>query len=421
MSNWLARRMPVVLRETLSKVRAKVQRTEFDDLVLRPYKASIDLERRPRLSLVMPHIDARWAFGGVTTGIDLFLELCRQTGADARIITQTTADPDVVSRRAQKFGVIPELQEYAGDDVDPRAVPVRASDIFVTFNWWTTLNIRPLIEEQERRFGGPARPYLYLIQDYEPQFYGFSSTHMLARLALDTGRPCWGIFNSSLLAEYVKAQGHHLARSFVFEPQISDGLRPALKAGPPEKRKRILVYGRPTIPRNCFTALRRGLESWAQRYPQYRDWEVVSAGLAHKPVPISEGRAITSLGKLSLDAYAEMLRSSAVGVSLMSSPHPSYPPLEMAHFGLLTITNSYANKDLSAFHDNIISVPDIDAATIGDALAAACARFEAAPDAGWTAESRMPGYLAGDQWSFLGAVAQELKLAWAEILKDEVK
>ena len=52
-------------------------------------------------------------------------------------------------------------------------------------------------------------------------------------------------------------------------------------------------------------------------------------------------------GKASLDEYADHLNRAAVGVSLMVSPHPSYPPLEMAEAGVLAITNNYGSKDLS--------------------------------------------------------------------------
>ncbi len=43
----------------------------------------------------------------------------------------------------------------------------------------------------------------------------------------------------------------------------------------------------------------------------------------------------------------------------MCSPHPSYPPLEMATFGVKTITNSFECKDLSSFSPNIISVNNL--------------------------------------------------------------
>ena len=55
-----------------------------------------------------------------------------------------------------------------------------------------------------------------------------------------------------------------------------------------------------------------------------------------------------ALGKLDLDAYGSLLRESAVGLSLMVSPHPSYPPLDMAHLGLRVVTNGFGPKDLSS-------------------------------------------------------------------------
>ena len=75
-----------------------------------------------------------------------------------------------------------------------------------------------------------------------------------------------------------------------------------------------------------------------------------------------------SIGKLDLDAYAALLRESAIGISLMVSPHPSYPPLEMAHLGMLVLTNRFAAKDLATWHPNITAVDDISAEAPGDGI-----------------------------------------------------
>ena len=91
---------------------------------------------------------------------------------------------------------------------------------------------------------------------------------------------------------------------------------------------------------------------------------------------------LRSAGKLSLDAYAARLREAAVGVSLMVSPHPSYPPLEMAHLGLLVVTNRFGPKDLATWHPNITSVADLRPATVAAAIDAACRRFVDDPAAG---------------------------------------
>lgn len=93
----------------------------------------------------------------------------------------------------------------------------------------------------------------------------------------------------------------------------------------------------------------------------------------------------------------------------MSSPHPSYPPLEMAHFGVVTLTNGYFCKDLSLAHDNIVSMNDIDPETIAAALEAARLRFEDAPDAGWSAKSHMPDYLDEGPYSFLDPLAENIR------------
>jgi hypothetical protein len=103
-----------------------------------------------------------------------------------------------------------------------------------------------------------------------------------------------------------------------------------------------------------------------------------------------------------------MLRSTAVGLSLMCSPHPSYPPLEMAHFGVRTITNRFANKNLATSHDNIISVPDIAPETLAEALGQACDAFEADPGAGWLARSRRPSFLETGSYSFLDEISRDL-------------
>lgn len=60
----------------------------------------------------------------------------------------------------------------------------------------------------------------------------------------------------------------------------------------------------------------------------------------------------------------------------MLSPHPSYPPLDMATAGCVTITNNYADKDLTRRADNIISFDPVTPERLADALDAAVMRAE---------------------------------------------
>jgi len=81
-----------------------------------------------------------------------------------------------------------------------------------------------------------------------------------------------------------------------------------------------------------------------------------------------------------------------VGLGLMVSPHPSYPPLEMAEFGVRVITNRFANKNLSGRTKNIVSMADARPTALAKALAEACDAF----DAGAIERDTRPAFLGTD-------------------------
>ena len=118
---------------------------------------------------------------------------------------------------------------------------------------------------------------------------------------------------------------------------------------------RVLLYGRPSVARNLFDTAVRGLALWLSQRSSERDVEVVSAGEVHPDVDLGRGVVARSLGQLTWDQYTTELAASHLGLSLMLSPHPSYPPLEMAASGLVTVTNRFDGKDLSTLTPRIVS------------------------------------------------------------------
>jgi hypothetical protein len=56
-----------------------------------------------------------------------------------------------------------------------------------------------------------------------------------------------------------------------------------------------------------------------------------------------------------MDGWARLARDSDIGISLMCSPHPSYPPLEMVASGMVVITSRIYNKDMSRICDNFLA------------------------------------------------------------------
>ena len=54
-------------------------------------------------------------------------------------------------------------------------------------------------------------------------------------------------------------------------------------------------------------------------------------------------------------AYAALIRRVDLGLTLMSTPHPSYPPLDLAACGAVAITNRYGMKqDLNSYSSNVV-------------------------------------------------------------------
>ncbi len=409
---FLKRNLPPQIKTLIQRMREAVAQPPIDDIVLAEYHALRDDNPTPRLSFVVPLLQKGSDFGGTATGIDifcrLFLALTASRKFDLRIIvTDVVAETDasIIVTRAAKAGlaITPDQIELVRS---PAAqIAVRDNEIFMTYNWWVTLNFAELRNQQAAMFRSKPKPLVWLMQDYEPAFMAFSSAHMLARAAYDTSEPLWGVVNSSNLANYMEAVGHRPENQFVFEPVIVDALRPYLdQVATSTRKRRVLVYGRPGVERNCFPALVRGLKRWARDYPEFADWEVISAGVPHDPVDLGGGRKLTSVGKLSLDEYAQMLLSCSAGVSLMASPHPSYPPLEMAHFGLRTVTNSYFSKDLTAFHPNILSLRSIAETELAATLAEACSQAAQAP-----APYRNPVYMRDEPYPFINDLAAALE------------
>jgi len=372
-----------------------------------------------RINLVLPSINEEHFFGGVATALKIFKAIIKASPEKlkSRIILT-----DAVPRGAD-LNKFPDYQRAFFDtDTDTnhqilpitnnnqKAIFMTRGDRFIATAWWTAYSIKKAIRQQAEIFKIPEPKAAYIIQDYEPGFYGWSSPFALADTTYRFDFPTIAIFNSSLLRQFFNTNGYNFFKEFVFEPRLNDSLLPFLgKANQPIKEKRILCYGRPTVARNCFPLIVEGLKNWISRDPHFREWEILSIGEMHPPIQLGQGVFLKSKGKLTLSEYAELLLSSAIGLSLMVSPHPSYPPLEMAHFGLLTITNGFANKNLSLCHENIISVNQIAPDTIAEALAHSTKRFSQNPKAGWASKSLIPYYLKDhDQFPFNSELIQLL-------------
>ncbi len=330
-----------------------------------------------RINLLVPSINDEHFFGGVATALKIYEEILKKAGAHIKsriILTDTIPDKGALSNlsefqlTASDKDIDSDRQILPARDKHQRDIFVTPGDRFISTSWWTAHGAQTMIRQQSEIFHQQYLKMGYIIQDFEPGFYGWSSHYMLADATYCSDIPVLAIFNSSFLSTFFAHQGYTFEKKFVFEPRLNDTLKQYIGHLPGSRKKKILVYGRPSVQRNCFLLIVEALKIWVDLQPDSVEWEIISIGEKHPSVKLKQGRVLKSLGKLSLTDYANLLLESAVGLSFMVSPHPSYPPLEMSHFGLYTITNSYANKDLSQYHDNIISLEHLTPLSIAEAL-----------------------------------------------------
>lgn len=388
-----------------------------------------------RLNLIVPSVAEASIFGGVQTAIDLFRSVSAggirrriisvealdastaKSFADFRIV-ELAEDPDDSSQIVSvappvaptPAPIAPVTDAPPPPPAAPASIPIGPRDVFIATFWPTALFALETRAWQQATFRAAPKSFAYLVQDFEPGFYPRSAQYLLSSSTYAAPGSTIAIFNTALLQRDFHATGLRFAAEFSFEPRLAPALREVL-AGPARERSRTIVaYGRPSKPRNAFGLIVDGLRAWRAATPDADGWRIVSVGEPHHDVDLGGGAVLHSLGKLSLDAYADLVRTSAIGISLMISPHPSYPPLEMSHLGLLVLTNRYGEKDLATWHSNISSLTSMTAKGLASDLAALCRRFESDPSSGDRARPLVTEFLeTGPQFPFADELATLLE------------
>lgn len=330
-----------------------------------------------RINLILPSLKKRAMFGGTSTALRVMQEQVNFFGADARIIVIGN------EKYESRFTYVPDdlLQNNGSELVFLAEVPyldVRTNDIFILTEWRTAYAAEPIMDQSLKLSCPQLQKFVYLIQDYEPGFFSWSTEYLLAESTYRIhSEGIIAVFNSEELRHFFHAKHYSFAKEFDFKPCLNEGLKSILQSekSRPKRRKRILIYGRPGTSRNAFEMVRDAMSIWSQEYPRSSEWEIISLGEKFNNIKAGNN-TIKSLGKVSIEDYARIMLTSFAGVSLMVSPHPSYPPLEMSAFGIRTITNSFEHKDLSGFSGNIVSVDPCTPEAIARELSIICDGYE---------------------------------------------
>ncbi len=332
-----------------------------------PLRLAVEDGAPPRVNVLIPAVDLEHFFGGYIGKFNLALRLARQ-GLRVRIVT-VDPQPPLPGGWMQRLEAYDGLAGLAGEvevafGRESAGLPVSRQDRFVATTWWSA----HVAHAAATSLGG--EPFLYLIQEYEPFTFPMGTYAALADGSY--ALPHVALFSTELLRDHFRRNalgvfaagtdaGDRASRSF--QNAITAVQPPTVAELQARATKRLLFYARPEAhaARNMFElgvlALGRAFELGA-----FRDgWELHGIGTvaAGGVLDLGGGAELQLVPRAQQRSYADVLRAHDVGLSLMYTPHPSLVPIEMASAGLLTVTNSCANKTaeaMGAISANLLTV-----------------------------------------------------------------
>lgn len=309
-----------------------------------PISTIICSEKIKRLNLVTDSISKESLLGGVATALIVATQFANCFNYELRIITRIkNVNPIDYENIMKVNGIEPAKKISFYSDYDRNQnkkkiykLEITKDDIFMATSWWSALTIKKT---------SLRKNYFYIIQEVETFFYSHNAEHYLCSQIMQDDNADF-IINSHYLYEYFKENISNIGvRGVHFEPAFPKKLYKPKKLEDKKKYK-MFFYARPNNPRNLYTIgislINKALEMGVI---DINEWDIYCAGQEVKGLKFSNGYMVKSLGLLSWDEYGDFLGDVDLGISLMYTPHPSYPPYDIVCSGGVALTNKCLNKE----------------------------------------------------------------------------
>lgn len=310
--------------------------------------------QKPSVTVFVPSLVKRGFFGGIATLLITSATLAKKLDMDYRVVqTSGFEKKSTVLEFLEENGISISADRYSAIDVSYRNthkfayLPLHPDDVIVVSAWWDAhiASQLPL-----------KKPFLYMLQDYEPIFYNNGDSQQLAEATYfsDSFAP---LCNTELMYKYFSVNSYdYIAKNAAwFEPAVA--LKPEKNKRKDEKARKLFLYGRPQVERNMFYSAIKALDAALQdeAFNKY-NWTIYSAGQSDVPdISLKSGHIIKNLGKMEINEYYDFVHDVDIALSPMLAPHPNYPTLEFASVNSVVVTTKYKTKDsLENYSKNII-------------------------------------------------------------------
>ena len=250
------------------------------------------------------------------------------------------------------------FDELEIDYIGSRSLPlvVSPNDNCIATVWYSAYFARKIMNATS------AKPFLYLIQDYETNFFPGGSLQSMAEesyhfnfSALFSSKPLMLTFigrEIGIFAEKTATYTHFNNACASYLPSEAEFEMEPLT-------RRLAFYSRPTVNRNMFELGALTLiESYRQGVFSNGNWEFYGVGIGDVTIQLAEGVTVRQMPRMTLKEYQSAIANFDVGLCLMASPHPSLLPFDLAGSGAVVVTNTYGTKTagyLESISSNIIA------------------------------------------------------------------
>ncbi len=325
--------------------------TNLNNPALQPLNCFYSPHPGRRLNIITDSINSGSLFGGVATSLILSTLIAKKWGCDLRVITRYEPPEKQNFLKVLRMNNIEEPQNVDFSFINCTDVnselPVGDDEFYLTTSWWTTHSTLQSVD---------SRRVLYLIQEDERKFYPFGDELFLCSQVLHNDQIKF-LVNSQLLFNYFLAEGFENLNSqgVWFEPSFPKEIF-YYDQHDSNGKKNFFFYARPNNTRNLFylgmRVINQALETGIL---DPKIWNINFVGKDLQELTLLNTIVPHLYQNLPWDEYAQLVRQMDLGLSLMYTPHPSYPPLDLAASGSIAVTNRYANKqNLDTYSKNIL-------------------------------------------------------------------
>jgi hypothetical protein len=304
---------------------------------------------RRRVTIVTSSLSPGSLFGGVGTAMIAGALLAERLDASLRIVTRLEPpEPTAFATVLGAHGIPWEANVeflFSSVERDAQGVPVHRGDVFLTTSSWDTTAALGAVD--------PAS-IVYILQEDERLFYPSGDVQLRCSEVFSDDRIRF-LINTRMLFEHLVREGFESIekRGLAFEPAFPESLY--FPQRDENGRRTFFFYARPNNQRNLFYRGLDAIHASVLGGTLSEEWDFQFVGKDIPPLRLPYGVEPTCSENLPWPEYAALIRRVDVGLSLISSPHPSYPPLDLAASGAVAVTNRFGPKQsLEQYSANII-------------------------------------------------------------------